>query len=299
MAGTTDKDAIRGMWAALPTPLTAAGAVDAPTLVAHAKGLQQAGCNGFVLFGTTGEGTSFSATERLAATEAMLAAGFAPGELALGTGFPALPDTVALMRDALALGLTHCLMLPPYFYRDAPVEGVEDAFAEAIDAVGDGRLRLTLYNIPQTSGVAVPPAVAKRLKARFGVVLAGLKDSSGIWESFLSYRQAVPELAVTVGNESDIGRAVAAGGAGTICGMVNITPGLVSAMFTDPGADVTMKRAQGLMDGGFIPIMKSVLAAQTGHAGWAATRAPLRPADAATGQSVAAALQELATRHAA
>lgn len=145
-------------YAALATPLTAAGDVDFPAFVAHAQYLMYEGCDGVVPFGTTGEGTSFSAPERLQDVEALLARGIAPGQIALGAGFPALPDIVALIRSALALGITHMLVLPPYFYRDVAPAGLEAAFSRMIDAVADDRLRVTLYHIPQVSGVATAPA---------------------------------------------------------------------------------------------------------------------------------------------
>jgi 4-hydroxy-tetrahydrodipicolinate synthase len=292
-------DVISGLWVALPTPLTEAGLVDHAALVRHAQWLLTEGADGFVPFGTTGEGTSFSAAERLATVEAMLAAGIDAGRIGLGAGFPALPDAVALTRSALSLGLRHVLLLPPYFYRDVTAQGIEDAFASVIDAVGDDRLRVTLYHIPQTSGVGVPASAAAALRARFGTLVAGLKDSSGDYPQFQAFRAAAPEIAVTVGNEPDIGRAVKAGGAGTICGMANIAPGLVRAMFTDPDAAGPMAEATGQMKGPFVPTLKAVLAAQTGEAGWLRVRAPLRSADPAVGARIAQVLQGLLARKAA
>ncbi len=292
-------DTIHGLWAALATPIAADGAVDHAALVRHAQGLTDAGCEGFVPFGTTGEGTSFSAGERLAAIEAMLGAGIPADRIALGTGCPAITDTIALTKSALALGLHHVLILPPYYYRDVDAQGIEDAFAAIIDGVDDSRLRATLYHIPQTSGVPVPPAVAGRLRQRFGVLVAGVKDSTGVFDNFRAFRAAAPELAIVVGNEADIGRALAEGGAGTICGMVNVVPHLVRAMFTDADALGPMQAALALMQGPFVPTMKSILAAQTGNAGWLRVRAPLREADAAIGQRIAAAMAGISVVEAA
>jgi 4-hydroxy-tetrahydrodipicolinate synthase len=292
-------DTIHGLWVALATPIAADGTVDHAGLVRHARALTAAGCDGFVPFGTTGEGTSFSASERLAAIEAMLAGGIEPGRIGLGTGCPAITDTIALTRGALALGLHHVLILPPYFYRDVDAQGIEDAFAAIIDGVADSRLRTTLYNIPQVSGVAVPPQVAANLRQRFGTMLAGVKDSSAVFESFRAYRAAAPELAIVVGNEADIGRALAEGGAGTICGMANVVPQLVRAMFTNADALGPMQSVLALMQGPFLPVLKSVLAAQTGESGWSRVRPPLRAVDASVGQRIAAAMAGVAAAKAA
>ncbi len=190
-------------------------------------------------------------------------------------------------------------ILPPYFYRDAGEAGIEDAFAAILDGVADDRLRATLYHIPQVSGVAVPPAVAARLSARYRRVLAGLKDSSAEFAQFRAFRAAAPELAITVGSEADIGRALAEGGAGTICGMGNIAPALVRAMFGPTDASGPMRAALALMDGPFLPTLKATLAAMTGRAGWSRMRAPLRAAPAEAGEAVAAGLRRLAMGRAA
>jgi len=293
-------DAIHGNWAALATPLTQAGDVDLPAFTAHAKYLMAEGCDGVVPFGTTGEGTSFSAPERLEAVEALLIAGIAPAQIALGAGFPALPDTVALIRSALSLGISHALVLPPYFYRDVDSIGLEAAFSRIIDTVADDRLRVTLYHIPQVSGVAIPPATLAALRRSYGAIVAGLKDSSGEYSQFQAFRAAAPDVPLLIGNEADIGRAIAGGGAGSINGMCNVVPALVRAMFDESASALApMQQALSYMKGAFVPVMKSILAGQSGDAAWLNVRAPLRPADAAEGQRLAQAFKQIAAAAAA
>ncbi|WP_025032431.1 dihydrodipicolinate synthase family protein [Bradyrhizobium sp. DOA9] len=271
-------EAIRGFWVASATPLAADGSVDSVKLAAHAKRLFSEGVDGVVLFGTTGEGTSFNAAERIATIEAVLKAGVAPEHIGIGGGFPAISDSIALTRAVLGLGLRHVLLLPPYFDRSVTAEGIEDAFAAIIDGVGDDRLRAYLYHIPQISGVAIPTHVAANLRKRYGRVVAGLKDSSGDFKQFQAFRAAAPELAITVGNEADITRAIAAGGAGTICGMANIAPELVKAMVDGKDVEARMQAAIDIVvkSPSFLTTLKAILAAQTGDAGWLRVRPPLR-----------------------
>jgi len=270
--------AIRGFWVAVPTPLTAEGTVDHAKLAGHALNLFKQGIDGVVLFGTTGEGTSFNVAERIATVEALLKVGVAASRIGLGGGFPAITDSIALTRSVLSLGLNHVLILPPYFDRGVTPDGIEDAFAAIFDAVADDRLRATLYHIPQVSGVAVPATVAANLRKRYGALVAGLKDSSADFRQFQAFRVAAPELAITVGNEADIARAIAAGGAGTICGMGNVAPGLVQAMIKGPGAEARMQAAIDVVASGpsFPSTLKAIIAAQTGDAGWLRVRPPLR-----------------------
>jgi 4-hydroxy-tetrahydrodipicolinate synthase len=280
----------------MATPLDAEGRVDHAAFARHGLNLLRQGCDGLVPFGTTGEGPSFSAAERLAATEALLREGVRAERIALGTGFPAIPDTISLTREAMALGLTHALILPPYFFRDAPEAGLEDAFDAIIHGVGSDRLRVTLYHIPQVSGVAIPASVLGRLRTRFGPIIAGVKDSTGDFSGFQAWRDAAPEVGALVGAEFDIARALAAGGTGTICGMANVAPALVRAMFAGSDGEEAMREACDLFAGPFIPNMKSVLAAQTGDAAWRGVRAPLRPADPGLGARIATTLTRLRER---
>lgn len=271
-------EAIRGFWVASATPLAADGSVDSAKLAAHAKQLFGKGVDGVVLFGTTGEGTSFNIAERVATIESVLEAGVAPERIGIGGGFPAITDSIALSRAALGLGLHHVLLLPPYFDRSVTPDGIEDAFAAIIDGVADDRLRAYLYHIPQTSGVAIPTSVAASLRRRYGKVVAGLKDSSGDFKQFQAFRAAAPELAITVGNESDIARAIAGGGAGTICGMANVVPELVKGMVDGKDVEARMQAAINvvLKTPSFTATLKAILAARTGDSAWLRVRPPLR-----------------------
>ena len=290
-------DHIEGFWVASATPLMADGTVDHALLAEHAEWLFAQGCDGLVLFGTSGEGTSFTARERLDTVTALMRSGVPAAKLSVGAGFPAFGDSVAMTREALGLGLTHILLLPPYFYRNA--DGVEDAFAAIFDAVADARLRAMLYHIPQVSGVPVLPGAVASLRRRYGAVVAGVKDSSGVFTDFEAFRRDAPDVPVVIGNEAEIGRANALGGTGTICGLGNVVPGMVRAMFGSAAAAGPMQQACALFGGPFVPTLKSAMAAMTGNPGWARTRAPLRPADPSVGQRVARALQALQKKRAA
>jgi 4-hydroxy-tetrahydrodipicolinate synthase len=282
---------ISGLWAAAATPVSPDGSVDHAALAGHAKRLLQRGCDGLVLFGTSGEGPSFSIAQRLDAAEAVLRSGVPAANLALGTGCPAVVDTIAMTKSALGLGITQAMILPPFYFAGAPDDGIEDAFAEVIEGVADARLSACLYHIPQVSGVSVPAAVLGRLCARYGKVVAGVKDSTGDFDSFLAFRREAPDAAVLVGAEVLIARALAQGGAGTICGMANLVPGLVRRMFDGTEAQRDVEESCAQIDG--IPMMKAVLAELTGEPIWRRVRPPLRPADEAIARRAAVVLSRL------
>jgi 4-hydroxy-tetrahydrodipicolinate synthase len=125
----------------------------------------------------------------------------------------------------------------------------------------------------------VPASVAANLRRRYGALVAGVKDSSADFKQFRAYRAAAPELAITVGNETDIARAVSEGGSGTICGMANVVPDLVKAMISNSAnAEARMQAAIDVVASApsFTAALKAILAAQTGDAGWLRVRPPLR-----------------------
>ena len=90
-----------------------------------------------------------------------------------------------------------------------------------------------------------------------------------------------PQLRVYVGLETDIPAAVAAGGAGTICGLANLAPRLVRRLLDgdDPAAqDEAESLLARIGDAPFIPLFKAALAVRLGDPAWARCRVPYRSA---------------------
>ena len=83
--------------------------------------------------------------------------------------------------------------------------------------------------------------------------------------------------------------------------MVNLVPHLVKAMFSGHDGTAAMEAAVAMLSGNgpFIPVMKSVIAAQTGDAAWRTPRAPFRAADAAIGLRIARQFESLSQPRAA
>jgi 4-hydroxy-tetrahydrodipicolinate synthase len=277
-----DTSRLYGIWSACLTPLRPDFSIDIPVLIEHVRWQLARGCHGVALFGTTGEGTSFSVGERKQALEAVLAAGVPASVIVAGSGCAALTDTIDLTGHAVKQGCAGVLTLPPFFFKGLGEEGLYRCFSELVERVGDAKLRVYLYNIPQLSAVKFPVKVIERLIRAYPTAIAGLKDSSGDWNSTKEYLDAFPGWGLFTGWDPHLREVVRLGGAGTISGMPNINMAGLRALYdnrTKPeGAalEATATTLIKLVDGAPPTAgLRAVLAHYTGKESWLIRRPPL------------------------
>ena len=292
----TTSSAIRGLWCATLTPLSNDGGVDHARFAAHVRTLFAQGVDGVAPFGTTGEGQSFSLEERRAGVDALLAAGIPAARIIAATGCAALPETVALSRHAVATGCAICLVLPPFFWKDVSDDGLYAWYAKVIEGVADPRLRVFLYHVPQVSAVPLSVDLVARLAAAFPDIVVGVKDSEGNWAHTAALLERVPQLAIMVGHEAHVPRLLRAGGAGTICGVANIYPGLVRALLAPHVTPADEARIATFIEIAFrqpfLAGFKSMVADRTRDPGWLAVRPPLVPLADSARRALTAALAD-------
>jgi 4-hydroxy-tetrahydrodipicolinate synthase len=234
-------DKLAGIFAAAATPLKADFSIDEEKLVQHCRWLlNEGGCDGVNLLGTTGEATSFSVDERLAAMRAVAGSGLPMHRMMVGTGAAAMRDAITLTRAASELKFAGALLLPPFYYKNISDEALEAYVASVIEEACSGDIGLYLYHIPQMSTVPFPIAVVDRLARCFPKVLAGIKDSTGDLEHAKALADHLPTLAVFPGAETILGLAPRSNFAGCISATTNVTGAIVSrgwkARGTEEGA---------------------------------------------------------------
>jgi 4-hydroxy-tetrahydrodipicolinate synthase len=117
-------------------------------------------------FGTTGEGPSFSPTERLEALRsALLVRQKHPQfRLLFGTGTPSLEETASLTRAAFDLGVDGVVVLPPYYFRKVSDDGLMAWFSQVIETAVPAGGALLGYHFPNMSGVPLSLDLPGRLK---------------------------------------------------------------------------------------------------------------------------------------
>jgi 4-hydroxy-tetrahydrodipicolinate synthase len=265
------------------TPFTADLQPDAVRLVRHCRWLAARGV-GLAVFGTNSEANSLTVAEKLALLDALCDAGIAADRMMPGTGCCAFPDTVELTRHAVRRGCAGVLMLPPFYYKGVSDDGLFASYAEVIERVGDARLRIYLYHIPQVSQVPLGHARKERLVARTPGTVAGIKDSSGDWgnTSAMLERFAARGFDVFAGSESFLLATLRAGGAGCISATANVNPADIAKLATawrTPQAEAqqaALDRVRtAFQQAPMIPALKAAVAHFSGDEAWATVRPPL------------------------
>ncbi len=221
---------LRGVFAPIVTPFHPdTGEVDLPWLRRHLAYLRAYGCTGVIPCGTNGEAASLSVAERQAVVETTMEA--ADGLVVVpGTGAAALTDAIALTRHAFALGAGAVLVMPPFYFKRPPDEGIIAWYRRLIDAAVPPGGRMLLYHIPQTTGVPISDGILDALHASHPEVLYGIKDSSGDPAQGEHIRATFPWLTYFVGNDHLVAVTCRAGGAGSITAGANVFPDLVAAV---------------------------------------------------------------------
>src|ERR687895_923230 len=164
---------IEGVAAPVITPFKKDYSPDAERFVRHCRWLLRSGCAGLAVFGTNSEANSMSVAEKRRLLEALVKGGVPAATLMPGTGHCALSDSIEMTRAAVELGCAGVLMLPPFYYKGVPDEGLYRNFAEVIERVGDERLSLYLYHIPPVAQVPITLGLIEKLLSKYPGIVAG------------------------------------------------------------------------------------------------------------------------------
>jgi 4-hydroxy-tetrahydrodipicolinate synthase len=160
--------------------------------------LKHNGAEGIVVLGTTGEGPSFSIAERKQVAEVALKDKHGLN-IIVASGSSNFPDTLDLSLHAEANGADGLLVVPPFYYKNPPAEGLRRYFSMLFDHV---RVAINLYHIPQITGVPITHELLSSLQHYPN--LAGIKDSNGLADEYAEYVRSFPDLNMRTGTENNI-----------------------------------------------------------------------------------------------
>ncbi len=266
------------------TPFDRALQPDTAAFVAHGRWLLDQGADALAPFGTTGEGNSLSADEKITLLHALTEAGIPGSRIMPGTGCCALAESVRLTQAAVSAGCAGVLLLPPFFYKGVSDDGVFAAVAETIEQVGAAALRVYLYHIPPVAHVGFSLALVERLIKAYPDTVVGLKDSSGDWANTKALLDAFPGFSVFPGSEVFLLDGLRAGGAGCITATGNINVAAIAKVVTAhrsgsgeaDSLQATITRTRKTVQAHpMIPALKTLAARIHGADTWRRPRPPL------------------------
>jgi 4-hydroxy-tetrahydrodipicolinate synthase len=220
------KPNLSGVIAAISTPVQEDGAPDTARAVKLARYLLDNGCDGLNVLGTTGEATSFSLEERKRVMTAYKYAGLPMQRLMVGTGAAAVSDAVALTRHAATLGFSGALVLPPFYYKGVPDDGLVAYIETLVQATAENPVPIYLYHFPAQSGLPWHVELIKRLRKNFEGRIVGLKDSSGDMAYARSAAAIDPSFSVFPSTEAALLEARSGAFAGCISATANLNADL-------------------------------------------------------------------------
>jgi 4-hydroxy-tetrahydrodipicolinate synthase len=274
---------ICGVFSPVVTPFDSELRPDRERFVRHCRWLIDQGV-GLAVFGTNSEANSMSVAEKIALLDALIDAGLPPARMMPGTGCCAFTDSVELTRHALRRRCAGVLMLPPFYYKGVPDDGLFRSYAEIIERVGESDLRIYLYHIPPVSQVPISLALIERLLQAYPGTIAGIKDSSGDWSNTQAMLERFQprEFDVFAGSETFLLATLRGGGAGCITATGNVNPRRIAELarrWRDPDADAQQAALDTVrtvfQQYPMIPALKAAIAHHKADPQWATVRPPL------------------------
>jgi 4-hydroxy-tetrahydrodipicolinate synthase len=202
----------------MTTPFHEDGSIDFETLRADARRLADAGVDGLVPVGSTGESATLSHDEHVEVVEAVVDAVDVP--VVAGAGSNNTREALSLSRRSADAGADALLLISPYYNKPEPA-GMYDHYRTIADEVD---LPQIVYNVPGRTGRNVAVDTTVELAAHPNV--RGYKAASGDLNqvSEIVERTRDEEFAVLAGDDGLTLPILSVGGAGTISVVANVEP---------------------------------------------------------------------------
>lgn len=216
---------LQGSMVAIVTPMFDDGSLDLGALRKLIDWHIDAGTDGIVVVGTTGESPTVDVDEHclLIKTTVEQVAGRVP--VIAGTGANSTREAIELTKNAKDLGANACLLVAPY-YNKPTQEGLYQHFAAIAAAVDIPQI---LYNVPSRTGCDISNDTVIRLSTIGNIV--GIKDATGGIERGTDLLLRVPkDFAVYSGDDATGMALMLLGAQGVISVTANVAPKLMHEM---------------------------------------------------------------------
>ena len=218
---------ITGSLVAIVTPMHEDGSVDLDSLAGLIEHHIEAGTDGIISVGTTGESATLSHDEHQVVIEKTIQCVNCRIPVIAGTGSNSTTEALELTKIAHELGADACLLVVPY-YNKPPQEGLYQHFKLIAESVPIPQI---LYNVPGRTSVDLHNSTAIRLSHIDNII--GIKDATADIERGRKLIEQSPDDFVSYsGQDTAAMDLMLAGAKGTISVTANVAPKLMHEMCT-------------------------------------------------------------------
>jgi len=214
----------KGTFTAIVTPFTRDGGVDHEKLRELVAWQIEAGVDGIVPCGTTGESPTLTMEEHVEVIKTVVEEAKGRVQVLAGTGSNNTAEAVHLTEKAAEFGADGALVIMPYYNKPMP-EGQFRHFKKVAEA---GGIPVVVYNVPGRTGKSIAPADIARMFTEIDNIV-GLKDATGDIEYTCTVR-SLCDIDILSGDDSMTFPMIAVGGQGVISVASNVAPARVGAM---------------------------------------------------------------------
>ncbi len=200
------------------------GNVDYSAAASLAARLIQAGVDGIVPAGCTGEAATLSSEERRKLIETMIKVrGGSDVKIVPGTGSNSTSQTIELTKMAQDLGVDAAMLITPYYNKPTQAGLIKHYEAVASKV----RLPLVLYNVPGRTGVNMLPETVAKLSQVDNIV--AIKEASGSVDQ-VARIASMCDITILSGDDALTVPMLAVGAKGVVSVAANVVPEQIARM---------------------------------------------------------------------
>jgi 4-hydroxy-tetrahydrodipicolinate synthase len=219
-------DVVEGTYTALVTPFRDDEAIDWSAVDSLVDAQLDAGIDGLVPCGTTGESPTLTAGEQLEVVRRVVERARGRARVMAGTGTNATRTSIELSRQAERAGVDAVMLVVPYYSKPTQ-EGLYRHFVAVAASVG---CAVAVYNIPTRSGVDLLPETLARICEKAKNVVAVKEATGNVLRAQELVRRFGDRLSVMSGDDALTLPILSVGGRGVISVTSNLLPEHVGRM---------------------------------------------------------------------
>ena len=217
---------LEGIWTPIPTPLTKQGRIDIDTTRKLVDFHIEAGIDGILPLGTSGEFALLSREERSVLVKTVVDQADNRVPVVAGVSDPSIENVIQLSSDAKKAGADAIIATPPYYFTTTD-EGHYLHFKTISEAID---LPLMIYNIPEWTHSFVTPETVQRLADEKLVV--GMKYTENNLLNLIRFlKRSRTKMSILTGSDALAYANLEFGGSGAIMGTANVAPRVASEIF--------------------------------------------------------------------